>query len=73
MLRATGHSEFREVGRSDTLFSDEAAALIHQASRGLPRLVNNLAIQALVASYAVKASIVDASAAQAAVAEVSAE
>ena len=31
------------AGRSDTLFSDDAAALIHQTSRGYPRAVNNLA------------------------------
>ena len=46
------------VGRSDTLFSDDATALIHQVSRGLPRAVNNLAIQALVAAYATTKSIV---------------
>jgi type II secretory pathway predicted ATPase ExeA len=40
------------AGRSDTLFSDDAVALIHQVSRGLPRLVNNLAVQALVAMFA---------------------
>ena len=33
------------AGRSDTLFSDDAVALIHDASRGLPRAVNNLATQ----------------------------
>jgi type II secretory pathway predicted ATPase ExeA len=33
------------AGRSDTLFSDDATALIHQISRGLPRAVNNLAVQ----------------------------
>jgi len=32
------------AGRSDTLFSDDALALIHQVSRGLPRAVNNLAV-----------------------------
>ncbi len=42
----------RLAGRSDTLFSDDALALIHQVSRGLPRAVNNLAVQALVAAYA---------------------
>src|SRR5664279_5038442 len=35
------------AGRSDTLFSDDAVALIHQGSGGIPRAVNNLAIQAL--------------------------
>jgi hypothetical protein len=36
------------AGRSDTLFSDDATALIHQTSRGYPRAVNNLALQSLV-------------------------
>ena len=47
------------AGRSDTLFSDDAVARIHKASRGLPRAVNNLAIQALIAAYADGASVVD--------------
>ena len=42
----------RLAGRCDTLFSDDAITLIHQVSRGLPRAVNNLAVQALVAAYA---------------------
>jgi type II secretory pathway predicted ATPase ExeA len=61
------------AGRSDPLFSDDAIALLHQASRGVPRLLNNLATQALVAAYATRKSIVDESAARAAVAEVTAE
>jgi type II secretory pathway predicted ATPase ExeA len=61
------------AGRSDTLFSDDAVARIHKASRGLPRAVNNLALQSLVAAYAADASIVDDKAARAAVAEVTAE
>lgn len=61
------------AGRSDTLFSDDALALIHQVSRGLPRAVNNLAVQALVAAYAANKAIVDESSARAAVAEVTAE
>jgi type II secretory pathway predicted ATPase ExeA len=32
------------AGRDDTLFSDDAAALLHQASRGIARALNNLAI-----------------------------
>jgi type II secretory pathway predicted ATPase ExeA len=67
-----GH-HLKLAGRSDTLFSDDALALIHQVSRGLPRAVNNLAIQALVAAYAAKKAIVDESSARAAVAEVTAE
>ena len=42
-------------------------------SRGLPRAVNNLAIQALIAAYAGSKAIVDESSARAAVAEVTAE
>lgn len=61
------------AGRSDTLFSDDAVALIHQVSRGLPRAVNNLAVQSLVAAYATKKGIVDESSARAAVTEVTAE
>ncbi|MGH3655823.1 MAG: ExeA family protein [Micromonosporaceae bacterium] len=61
------------AGRSDTLFSDDATALIHQVSRGLPRAVNNLAVQALVAAYSANKTIVDESSARAAVAEVTAE
>ena len=61
------------AGRSDQLFSDDAAALIHQTGRGLPRAINNLGLQALVATYAANKTIVDESAARAAVAEVTAE
>lgn len=58
------------AGRSDTLFSDDAVALVHQVSRGLPRAVNNLAVQALVATYAQNKTVVDHAAARAAVTEV---
>jgi type II secretory pathway predicted ATPase ExeA len=61
------------AGRADTLFSDDAVALIHQVSRGLPRAVNNLALQSLVATYAAKKAIVDESSARAAVTEITAE
>ncbi len=61
------------AGRSDTLFSDDATALIHQTSRGLPRSVNNLAIQALIAAFAADKTIVDGSSARAAVTEVTTE
>ena len=61
------------AGRSDTLFSDDAVALIHETSRGLPRQVNNLAVSSLIAAFAAKKAIVDESSARAAVAEVSAE
>ena len=61
------------AGRADTLFSDDALDLMHQVSRGLPRAVNNLALQSLVAAYAAKKAIVDESSARAAVTEVTAE
>lgn len=61
------------AGRSDTLFSDDAIALIYEVSRGLPRQVNNLAVAALIAAFAQKKAIVDESAARVAVAEISAE
>ena len=61
------------AGRSDTLFSDDATALIHQTSRGYPRAVNNISLQALVAAFADNKTIVDESSARAAIAEVTAE
>jgi type II secretory pathway predicted ATPase ExeA len=61
------------AGRSDTLFSDDATTLIHQVSRGLPRAVNNLALQSLVAAYAQDKAIVDETSARAAVTEVTAD
>jgi type II secretory pathway predicted ATPase ExeA len=61
------------AGRSDTLFSDDATALIHQTSRGYPRAINNLAIQSLLAAFATGKTIVDESSARAAVTEVTTE
>ena len=61
------------AGRSDNLFSDDAIALIHSTSRGLPRQVNNLAVAALIAAFATGKAIVDESSARVAVSEVSAE
>ena len=56
--------------RGAPLFSDDAVTLIHDAARGLPRAVNNLATQALVAAWAGRKSIVDEQSARAAVTEV---
>jgi type II secretory pathway predicted ATPase ExeA len=61
------------AGRSDPLFSDDALALVHQTSRGIPRAVNNLAIQALIAAFADGKGMVDERAARTAIAEVTAE
>ena len=60
----------RLAGRSDTLFSDNAAALIHQAGRGYPRAVNRLAAAALLATYTTHKTIADTTAARAAITEV---
>lgn len=59
-------------GRSYTLFSDDALSNIHQAGRSLPRAVNNLARQALVAAYANCSAIVDEKAARQAIKEMGA-
>jgi type II secretory pathway predicted ATPase ExeA len=61
------------AGRNDPLFSDDATALIHQTSRGYPRAINNLALQALVAAFAADKNIVDESSARTAVTEVTTE
>jgi type II secretory pathway predicted ATPase ExeA len=61
------------AGRSDPLFSDDAITLIHHTSRGIPRAINNLAVQALIATYADNKGIVDASAAKAAITEITGE
>jgi type II secretory pathway predicted ATPase ExeA len=60
-------------GRTDSVFSDDAVAVIHHASRGLPRAVNNLAVQSLVATFAADKGIVDEKAAKMAVVEVNGE
>ena len=63
--RETGRakSRHRALGRSHT-------ALIHTTARGYPRAVNNLALQALVATYAAGKAIVDEQAARSAITEV---
>jgi len=58
------------AGRADPLFSSDATTLIHDAARGLPRAVNNLATQALVAAMAGRKNILDEQSARAAVTEV---
>ena len=73
--RLTAHSATTSssAGRSDPLFSDDAITLIHEAARGLPRAVNNIGLQALVAAYAGRKAIVDHDSAHAAVAEVTSD
>jgi type II secretory pathway predicted ATPase ExeA len=61
------------AGRSDPLFSDDAITLIHQTARGIPRAVNNLALQSLVAAFLDGRGIVDESSARAGIAEVTSD
>jgi type II secretory pathway predicted ATPase ExeA len=58
------------AGHPGDLFADDAIAQIHEAARGKPRTVNNLAIAALIAGYAAGKTLIDNTAARAAVAEV---
>lgn len=59
-------SPLRDRGRSDTLFSDHAVSLIHNAARRYPRVVNNLAGHALTSA---KSAIVEEKSARIAVTE----
>jgi type II secretory pathway predicted ATPase ExeA len=61
------------AGRSDTIFSDDAMTLVHDAARGLPRAVNNIATQALVAAMAGRKNIVDEQSARTAVNEITSD
>jgi type II secretory pathway predicted ATPase ExeA len=67
------HHHLKLARREHTLFSDDAAAPVHQTSRGYPRAVDNLALQALVAAFAADKAIVDESCTHTAVAEVTAD
>jgi len=61
------------AGRADTLFSDDAVAVVHDAGRGLPRAVNNIATQALVAAMAARKNIIDEQSARTAVNEITSD
>lgn len=61
------------AGRADNVFSDDAVALMHSASAGIPRRINNIATQALVAGYLEKKNIVDEATVRRAVAELQAD
>jgi type II secretory pathway predicted ATPase ExeA len=56
-------------GRPDTIMTDEAVELIARASRGVPRLLNQAAQQALRVACAANAVVVDAEAALEALAQ----
>jgi len=61
------------AGRADTLFSNDAITMIHNASRGYPRAINNLAVNALTSAFARNSSIVDEKAARIAISETGAD
>jgi type II secretory pathway predicted ATPase ExeA len=67
------HHHLQIAGRGDPLFTDDAVALIHHTSRGIPRAINNLALAALIAAYATGNSLVDEASARTAVNETTAE
>lgn len=56
-------------GRSDNIFSDDAVALIHKHTGGVPRRINNLSLQALTAGLVEKKSIIDEATVKVAVTE----
>jgi type II secretory pathway predicted ATPase ExeA len=51
------------------LFSDDAVRAIHAHARGMPRAINRLAVNALLAAYTASKTIADESAARTAIAE----
>ena len=57
------------VGRTGPLFADDAVARLHKASLGLPRALDNLARDALIAAAADGRALVDDACARKAVAE----
>ena len=69
-LRYAISHHLKLAGRSDPLFSDDAITLIHDTARGLPRAVNNIGLQALVAAYAGRKAIIDQASARTAITEV---
>lgn len=48
------------AGGEENPFTDEAIDLLHQASRGVPRLINNVATTALLGAFADQVDLVDA-------------
>lgn len=59
------------AGRADPLFADDALAAIHDAARGKPREINNLARNALLAGYTERKNIIDHACIRAAITEAS--
>lgn len=61
------------VGRTDPLFADDAIARLHRVANGLPRLLNNAALAALIAAAADGKELVDDHSAKRAAAELTAD
>jgi hypothetical protein len=61
------------AGRADNLFSADAITLIHNASRGYPRAVYNLAVNAPTAAFARHNPIIDEKPARTAISETGAD
>ena len=61
------------VGRTDSLFADDAIARLHKLSLGFPRALNNAAIAALIAAATAGKALVDDECARKAVAELTRE
>jgi type II secretory pathway predicted ATPase ExeA len=57
------------AGRNDPLFADDAVARLHRVANGLPRMLNNAAVAALIAAAADGKALVDDVCAKRAVAE----
>jgi type II secretory pathway predicted ATPase ExeA len=57
------------AGREEPLFADDAVARLHRVSNGLPRMLNNAAIAALIAGAADGKDLIDDACAKRAVAE----
>ena len=72
--RVRDSSELRK--HNETLFepkiTDDAVTQVHQAARGKPRTVNNIAVAALIATAGAGKNLVDQAAARAAIAEITA-
>lgn len=53
------HHRIACVGQPEQIFSDEACKLIHEATRGIPRLINIVCDTAMVYGYAENKKIID--------------
>lgn len=63
------HHHLKLAGRSDPLFADDAVARLHRVANGLPRMLNNAAVAALIAAAHDGKALVDDTCAKRAAAE----